>query len=723
MRKPASSMFAFLSVVLCGAAMAGIVPAPGAPLQVRPAPGGAEVVDIAMPNASGVSVNAYQRFDVDAQGAVLMNTARSVDSAVTGDLLPGHVRADFTPAALILNEVGGADPTRLRGALEIAGSRADLVIANPNGITCEGCGFINAGRVALATGRAVLDAGGALHALGIDGGTLRIDAPGLVADAAALARLDLLARSIAVDGQLDVPELRAVAGVNQVRWDDLVPVPRLADRPPPLFAIQFGQGLRAGAITLVATEDGAGVNGRGSVTAGRGDLQIASGGDIDIGAGAASVSSGGRMALEARGDVAVRAPIASGAALDMVAQGAVTMAADVSVGAGLGLQGNTVVLRGSDLHVGGSTRLSARAGVLDARDSHLCGRGRVEARTEQALLATGANWHGRGDIALVGSRVAIDGGALIDAGAGLRIDANIVDVARGALRARALDIQAGTLLAGRGVIDVQGPLEAKVTALLDTSGGVVNSGDALRLSTSILRNRQGLIQSQGDATIASGSDCKNSRGTVRAEGVLKLQVGGNLKNRTGIIQGTDATELEVEGRLNNAGGSILGFGPSLRVGVTRGVDNSHGLMAARSGTLEVASGPRGPLEAGGPERQDVARTLDDNSLGVLMSGGDCRWKGSELCNEKGVVFAFGGLDFEGQKVSNEHGLISSIHGQDWRLRGDVDNAGGWIESVEGDITFVIEQGFIHNAAGMLRTPHGRVAWAPAELFGAVPVMP
>ena len=719
MRKPASGLLAFLSAVLCGAATAAIVPAPGAPLQVRAARGGAEVVDIAMPNAAGVSVNAYRRFDVDARGAVLMNSARSVNSAVTGDALAGHARADFTSAALILNEVVGADPTRLRGALEIAGPRADLVIANPNGMTCEGCGFINAGRVALATGRAVLDAGGGLHALGIDGGALRIDAPGLVADAAALARLDLLARSIVVDARVDVPDLRAVAGVNQVRWDDLAPAPRSADRAPPLFAIQFGHGLRAGAITLVATEDGAGVNGRGSMTADRGDLHIASGGDIDIGAGGALVSSGGHMVLEARGEVAVRAPIASGAACDMFAQGDVTVAADARAGAGLGLHGNALTLRGSDLHAGADTHLSARGGMLDARDCHLCSRGRVEARAAQALLATGANWRGRGDIDLAGSRVAVDGHAMIDAGAGLRIDANVADIARGALRAKSLEIQAGTLLAGHGVVDVQGPLDAKVTALLDASGGYIQSGDALHLSTSTLRNRQGVVQSRGDATIASGRDCKNTRGTMRAEGALTLHVGGTLKNRTGTIHGGDAMALEVNGRLNNAGGRVLGFGPSLRVEANQGVDNSHGLMAARSGTLEVTAGPQAPVEAGGSAWHGVA----DNTLGVLMSGEDCRWTGGELRNEKGVLFAFGALEFDGQRVSNEHGLISSTYGQDWRLRGDVENTGGWIESVEGDIRFAIGQGSIRNAAGTLRTPHGRVHWAPAHLLGALPVMP
>ncbi len=44
----------------------------------------------------------------------------------------------------------------LRGALEVFGARASLIIANPSGITCDGCGSVNVSRVALLTGKITL---------------------------------------------------------------------------------------------------------------------------------------------------------------------------------------------------------------------------------------------------------------------------------------------------------------------------------------------------------------------------------------------------------------------------------------------------------------------------------------------------------------------------------------------------------------------------------------
>jgi filamentous hemagglutinin family protein len=43
----------------------------------------------------------------------------------------------------------------LNGNTEVQGHEADLVIINPNGIKCDGCGFINAGKVKLVSGTSV----------------------------------------------------------------------------------------------------------------------------------------------------------------------------------------------------------------------------------------------------------------------------------------------------------------------------------------------------------------------------------------------------------------------------------------------------------------------------------------------------------------------------------------------------------------------------------------
>ncbi|WP_336817613.1 filamentous hemagglutinin N-terminal domain-containing protein, partial [Burkholderia gladioli] len=55
-------------------------------------------------------------------------------------------------ARIIVNQVNSPNPSQIRGALEIAGARAELVLANPSGIYLDGAGFINTSRATLTTG-------------------------------------------------------------------------------------------------------------------------------------------------------------------------------------------------------------------------------------------------------------------------------------------------------------------------------------------------------------------------------------------------------------------------------------------------------------------------------------------------------------------------------------------------------------------------------------------
>ena len=51
----------------------------------------------------------------------------------------------------ILAQVSGTDISLLLGTFEVVGAEAVVIIANPNGISCNACNFINASRVDLVT--------------------------------------------------------------------------------------------------------------------------------------------------------------------------------------------------------------------------------------------------------------------------------------------------------------------------------------------------------------------------------------------------------------------------------------------------------------------------------------------------------------------------------------------------------------------------------------------
>ena len=111
------------------------------------------VIDIATPNSNGLSDNQVVSFDVNADGTILNNsagggTAQLGTTTVTGN---GNITTG-SEASLILFQITGSTVSDLGGTIEVFGTEAGLIIANPNGIACNACAFINANRVDLVTG-------------------------------------------------------------------------------------------------------------------------------------------------------------------------------------------------------------------------------------------------------------------------------------------------------------------------------------------------------------------------------------------------------------------------------------------------------------------------------------------------------------------------------------------------------------------------------------------
>ena len=109
---------------------------------VESAVNGTPVVNIARPNTHGVSHNTYIQFNVPTQGTILNNAGKEVKTQLAGYIY-GNENVRDGSASLILNEVSGTNRSRLHGYLEVAGQSADVIVANPNGVTVNGAGFIN----------------------------------------------------------------------------------------------------------------------------------------------------------------------------------------------------------------------------------------------------------------------------------------------------------------------------------------------------------------------------------------------------------------------------------------------------------------------------------------------------------------------------------------------------------------------------------------------------
>ncbi|CAI1124917.1 DUF637 domain-containing protein [Serratia ficaria] len=250
--------------------------------QVVIKPGNVPVVNIAPPNGAGISHNTYKDFNVGAPGAVLNNAAQGGKTQLGVDIVNGNSNLKGKPAELIINEVIGGSRSELQGKLEVFGNKANVMIANPNGITCDGCGFINAPGVTLTTGKPQFDKQGALEALEVKKGGVTIGGKGL--DGTGADYVDIISRATELNGKINAKNLSLTQGANRISFKDGTVKPIAGEGAKPQLAVDTKAlgGMYANKIRLVATEDGVGVN-LNNINSAQQDITLTANGRIELG--------------------------------------------------------------------------------------------------------------------------------------------------------------------------------------------------------------------------------------------------------------------------------------------------------------------------------------------------------------------------------------------------------------------------------------------------------
>ena len=230
--------------------------------QVEETANGIPLVNITAPSSGGVSRNEYETFNVPDKGVILNNSYTLSKTELAG-YVQGNNNMAERPAKIIVNEVTGAGSTSMDGFLEVAGNRADVVIANPNGITVNGGGFINTGKAFLTTGKPVYDGEDHLQRFDITGGDILIEGKGL--GGKETGSLAILSRAVKINAGIWAKDLHITTGANTVDAKTLEASTIEGKGGRPAFALDTAAigGMYAGRITLVGTEKGLGVNNSG----------------------------------------------------------------------------------------------------------------------------------------------------------------------------------------------------------------------------------------------------------------------------------------------------------------------------------------------------------------------------------------------------------------------------------------------------------------------------
>ena len=302
MTKPIGITSRLLRLAVSGAiALAPLVPAyaevivdPSASQAFQPSLGtsstGVPVVNIVAPTAGGVSHNKFNDYDITSTGLIHNNSLTS-GTAKLGGTVGSNPNFSGTTATTIVNEVTSANTSLLAGRAEVFGDKAGLIIANPNGITCNGCGALNASRFTLTTGVPNYDSGNndSLY-FDVTGGLISIDGNGL--EGLDIPEASVIARQIVLSGYIsDALRLDLVSG--GLRYDyspnlggdvQTAITEQSLSNSGITYQIDAStlSSVSAGKINIIGNDDGVGVRIQGDVTASASDLVIDADGNLTI---------------------------------------------------------------------------------------------------------------------------------------------------------------------------------------------------------------------------------------------------------------------------------------------------------------------------------------------------------------------------------------------------------------------------------------------------------
>ena len=251
------------------------------------APNGVSVQQIAAPNQNGISHNVLNTFNVEQKGLVINNQNENKISQLAAMVGPNPNLIKRESAKLIINEVNGTQKSQLDGFTEVLGPKTEYILANPNGITCNGCGFINMSRVTLATGNTNWQRD---KFLGLNVNSGAVDFTGSGSNFEQLDAIDIVTRKTKIDAPLIAKKLNFFLGVNDFDFakHDIATsktskiIKKDTDKPKYSFDATSLGSMSVGSIYITSTEIGTGVNMNADLASNAGEIIIKNKGEIKL---------------------------------------------------------------------------------------------------------------------------------------------------------------------------------------------------------------------------------------------------------------------------------------------------------------------------------------------------------------------------------------------------------------------------------------------------------
>ena len=556
--------------------------------QVEETANGISLVNITAPSSGGVSRNEYETFNVPDKGAILNNSYTLSKTELAG-YVQGNNNMAERPAKIIVNEVTGTGSTSMDGFLEVAGNRADVVIANPNGITVNGGGFIHTGKAFLTTGKPIYDDRDNLQNLAVTGGLIDIEGKGLNGKEA--GSLAILSRAVRINAGIWAKDLHITTGANSIDAKTLEASAIEGKGGRPAFALDTAAigGMYAGRITLVGTEKGLGVNNSGTWSAEdnlildwNGDLKnsgtIYSKGNTDLRA----------SRLENDKTIAAERNLSAAAKENIRNQGKLLAGENMDIYAGKTLDNAGHAMEsGNNLSIETGDAINNAAGTIKSGGSQQIKAGHTLTNTEGTLAADG-------NINIQTGRMTGDG--IVSAGkkAGILLEKDFTNTGR--LEAgSSLSLAVKGNITNRKEILSRGHLALESKNIRNEETGEIKGADTETVAENTWVNH-GLVNGENVHIRANHITNENTGriyGTRLSVETHTLDNLGTYKEKAPVIASREHMNLSVAGTLTNTEHALIRAEGNLAIG---GQLDKEGKITGKTEKIENRSAY---LESGG----------------------------------------------------------------------------------------------------------------------------
>lgn len=677
-----------------------------------------QIVNIQAPNESGLSHNKYTQFDVDKNGAILNNSNHSTKTKL-GGRIDGNANLANGQAKIILNEVNSRNPSQLNGFIEVAGQKAQVIIANPSGIACDGCGFINADKATLTTGKPQIEEG-KLKGYSVTQGTISINGAGL--DSRKQDYTEIIARSVEVNAGIWGNDIKVVTGRNEVSAD-LNTVTAYDDNndDKPRLAVDVSAlgGMYAGKIHLVGTEKGVGVNNDGRLTASKDSIVLKADGKI-VNAGtiqakddifiksAQSIENTKQINSKKNVKLISRRQIVNEGSL-VAQQGDIKAKARKVVLHGTNSAGQQINVKANALADLSNSNTTAKSltvnsgNTIDVNSAALNVDNDIKLVSEESINSNNMEAKTTGNFIAQSKDIENKGATII-------ADKDIVLTATNTLNNElaTLQTEATLNLTGNTVNNDQANLEAGNDILvtstkLTAKDASLTSDNNIKIDSAEQFDAENIkIDAKGEVNIASKGNINAKNANITTDKNLAIQAdqlvltaaeieaNDAINVNASLINNAEATwhskgDIAVSGDNINNSGSSISSDKSITLNAIDTINNSESELFSQDFIKIVAKNVDNKFAniASNSNIALQAEELINNSNATLNSKGEMRINGSKINNTKAEITA-ANLAIEAATLSNQEAKLTTLGGENYD--GSMTISGNQVDNSKATLT-------------------------------------